>query len=78
MSKNEPTLSEFTVMWSQRGLDPDEHDLERLHAAWCLLHGLMQRMQASSPENNALDVRPIGTQSQNVFDPSCLVNRGGS
>lgn len=84
MAKHDPTLQEFIAMWTLRGLDPEEFDMERLHLAWCSLQRLMQRMQPShqpmSQKNaeagNEIHAQPVGTLPQSIFDATRLVKRG--
>jgi hypothetical protein len=77
MKSSEPTLEQFKVMLCHRGLNPVEQDIERMHAAWCLLRQHLEKMQSVVHSAQTIDGEASVTLPQPIFNPTYLCSRGG-
>ena len=75
MKESEPTLEQFKVMLCHRRLDPVELDIEKMHAAWCLLRQHLEKLQTTVHGVQTNDSEPCVTLPQFVFTPTSLLSQ---
>ncbi|MFT4726448.1 MAG: hypothetical protein ACI9UN_000943 [Granulosicoccus sp.] len=75
MKESDPTLEQFEAILCQRGLDPVEQDIEKMHAAWCLLRQHLEKMKTVVHSAQTSSGESCITFPQAIFTPTFLGSR---